>query len=645
MAPNYSSQMQGQLIKNHNSAFLQIMFINILLIILLFRCFLIIIQPKVIIKRKRIFQLQTPYTNRNKTASISQPLLCLTPSTHCSHPICNLDFLSFYSLQHQPLDNDRQSQRSNLSQKDQSYSYIPILTNPHEQMLLEQQQHLMDQGEDLKSQNKKLVFENNSLKKLVEQLSLELQSYRIQKSQELEMKAKIDYQEEMIVKLKSEVRRKADLIQENQFKVNELDRLQNKLEEYSGLTKKYQEQVILIQQLKEQAQDLNRELIQYQSTENENHNLKEYIEAYKQQIRDKDVKIQQQREQQEQLFSDNKKMKSTLDVLNFEFKKAQDGYNESLHRATIQNTELQGQLSLLQKNLTNQTHQIELQKQQVKQLELKEKELYTTKNQYLKLDEKFQAQTQQTIKQTKEIDKLHMTLKNGKQEYLNLQQKLMHLEQENKRLSEQSLQLSKSKNQLELQCQQLDQELIKKQGTLDTLQLKQMELKSNFEKCQGQMQGLENELKKKDTIILNLEQQLQAQKGQLEQITHIDTQNKSEINHNFAKMKEMHNDLILYEKQVKQINSENYQLKQQNQIIIERNAQQENEMKKMREQIMHQDNRIRYLENEIHNQSFQQKLTTARPIQSQEKGFQNQYPSSQQNTLQGSFNNQFNQYK
>ncbi|CAD8195746.1 unnamed protein product [Paramecium pentaurelia] len=548
-------------------------------------------------------------------------------------------------LQHQPLDNDRHSQRSNLSQKEQSYNYIQTQINPQEQMLLEQQQHLMDQGEDLKSQNKKLVFENNSLKKLVEQLQLELSSYKIQKSQEQEMISKLDYQEEMIVKLKSEVRRKADLIQENQFKLNELERLQNKLEEYSGLTKKYQEQILLIQEFKEQLQDQSRQLSQYQNTEIENHNLKEYIEAYKQQLRDKDVKIQQQREQQEQLYSDNKKMKTTLDMLNFEFKKAQDNYNEALHRATIQNTDLQGQLSLFQKNLANQAHQIELQKQQVKQLELKEKELYSTKNQYLKLDEKFQAQTQQTIKQTKEIDKLLMTLKNGKQEYLNLQQKLMHLEQENKRLSEQSLQQSKSKNQLELQCQQLDQELIKKQGNLDSVQLKYMELKSNLEKYQGQIQAMENELKKKDTIILNLEQQLQTQKGQLEQISHIDTQNKSEINHNFAKMKEMHNDLILYEKQVKQILSENYQLKQQNQIISERNGQQENEMKKMREQIIQQDNRIRLLENELHNYTFQQKLNIARPIQSSEKGFQNQFPSSQQNTPQGSFNNQISQYK
>ncbi|CAD8196105.1 unnamed protein product [Paramecium pentaurelia] len=554
-------------------------------------------------------------------------------------------------LHPQTMENDRQSIKSNLSQKDQSFksNYNINQINPQEQMLLEKQQFLMEEGEDLKSQVRKLQNENQQLKKVIDQLQPELQSFKNQKSIEQELKAKFDYQEEMIVKLKSEVRRKQEALQENQYKLAELDKLQKKLEDYNLLSSKSNELNKQIKDLQDQVQDQKRQLVYLNSAEHENSNLKEYIETYKQQLREKDIKIEQHREQQEQLYLDNKKMKTTLDMLNFELKKQQENSNDQLHRATLQITELQGQVSSYQKTLANQAHQIELQKQQVKQLEIKEKELYSTKNQVLKLEESIQNLNQQNLLQQKEIEKLAMTLKNGKQEYLNQQQKLVNAEQEIKKQSDQIQQLQKYKDQLIHQCQFLEQELKKKQGNLDQsinqAQHKQIEMKTVLDQQQNQLQIMEGELQKRDAIIFTLDQQNQTLKSQLEQYSQADSLNKNELNSNFAKMKEMHNDLILYEKQVDSISLENHQIKLQNQMLQDRNNQLEFEVTKLREQLITQDNRIRNLENELQSQSFNQKLNTIRMPYTSDQLFPNQQQFLQSNTPKGSFNNQFNFYK
>ncbi|CAD8200748.1 unnamed protein product [Paramecium pentaurelia] len=554
-------------------------------------------------------------------------------------------------LHPQTKENDKQSIQSNLSQKDQSFrsNYNINQINPQEQMLLEKQQLLMEEGEDLKAQVKKLQNENQQLKKVIDQLQPELQQFKNQKSIEQDLKAKFDYQEEMIIKLKSEVRRKQEALQENQYKLAELEKLQKKLEDYNILSSKSNELNKQIKELQDQVQDQKRQLVQLNTAEHENSNFKEYIEIYKQQLREKDIKIEQHREQQEQLYLDNKKMKATLDMLNFEFKKQQENSNDQLHRATIQITELQGQMSSYQKTITNQAHQIELLKQQVKQLEIKEKELYSTKNQQLKLEESIQNLNQQNLLQQKEIEKLAMTLKNGKQEYLNQQQKLTNAEQEIKKQSDQLQQLQKYKDQLIHQCQFLDQELKKKQGNLDQsinqAQHKQIEMKSIQDQQQNQLQNMEGELQKRDAIIFTLNQQNQALKSQLEQYSQVDTVNKNELNSNFTKMKEMHNDLILYEKQVNSISLENHQIKLQNQILQDRNNQLEFEITKLREQLIQQDNRIRNLENELQSQSFNQKFNTIRLPYTSDQLFPNQQQLSQQNTPKGSFNHQFNLYK
>ncbi|CAK61644.1 unnamed protein product (macronuclear) [Paramecium tetraurelia] len=504
-----------------------------------------------------------------------------------------------------------------------------------------------------RSQLRKLQNENSQLKKVIDQLQSELQSVKNQKSIEQDLKAKFDYQEEMILKLKSEVRRKQEALQENQYKLGDLDRIQKKLEDYNFLTSKQNELNKQIKDLQDQVSDQKRQLVYLNSVEHENTNLKGFIETYKQQLREKDLKIEQQREQQEQLYTDNKKMKATLDMLNFELKKQQENSKDQSHRATIQITELQGQVNSLQKSLANQTHQFELQKQQVKQLENKEKELYSTKNQNL-----FKIQTNRIYYVTycsiiqleqQDIEKLSMTLKNGKQEFLNQQQKLANAELEIKKQSDQLQQLQKYKDQLVHQCQFLDQELKKKQGNLDQsialAQHKQIEMKTIQDQQQNQLQFLEGELQKRDSIIFTLDQQNLALKSQLEQYSQADSVNKNELNSNFAKMREMHNDLILYEKQVNSLNMENHQIKLQSQMLQDRNNQLEFEVTKLREQSIQQDNRVRNLENELHSQSFNQKLNTVRMPYTSDQLFPNQQQFSSSNIPMGSFNQQFNLYK
>ena len=46
-------------------------------------------------------------------------------------------------------------------------------------------------------------------------------------------------------------------------------------------------------------------------------------------------------------------MKAALDMLNFEMKKTQEAANDASHRATLQITELQGQLNVQSKNVSN----------------------------------------------------------------------------------------------------------------------------------------------------------------------------------------------------------------------------------------------------------------------------------------------------
>ncbi|CAD8122623.1 unnamed protein product [Paramecium sonneborni] len=556
------------------------------------------------------------------------------------------------NLLHPPtMENDRQSIKSNLTQKDQSFrsNYNINQINPQEQILLEKQQSLMEEREDLKTQMKKLQNENLQLKKAIDQLQPELQSFKNQKSIEQELKAKFDYQEEMIVKLKSEVRRKSEALQENQYKLAEMEKLQKKLEDYNILASKSNDLNKQIKDLQDQVQDQKRQLVYLNSTEHENSNLKEYIDIYKQQLREKDVKIEQHREQYEQLFLDNKKMKSTLDMLNFELKKQQENSNDQLHRATLQITDLQGQLNSYQKNIANQAHQIELLKQQVKQLEIKEKELYSTKNLLLKQEEAVSNLNQQNLLQQKEIEKLAQTLKNGKQEYLNQQQKLINSEQEIKKQSNQLQQLQKQKDQLFQQCQYLEQELKKKQGNLDQSinqsQIKQNEMKTILDSKTNQIQNMEGELQKRDGILYNLNQQNQQLKSQLEQYLQADSLNKNELNSNFAKMKEMHNDLILYEKQIDSLSLENHQIKLQNQMLSDRNNQLEFEVTKLREQLIQQDNRLRNLENELQTQTFNQKLNTVTIPYTSDQLFPTQQQFSQINSPKGSFNNQFNFYK
>ncbi|CAD8202199.1 unnamed protein product [Paramecium octaurelia] len=569
-------------------------------------------------------------------APVPQPFNTLLP-TNLLHP--------------QTIENDKQSIKSNPTPKDQSYksNYNFEQINPQEQVLLEKQQSLREEGEDLKSQLRKLQNENSQLKKVIDQLQSELQSVKNQKSIEQELKAKFDYQEEMILKLKSEVRRKQEALQENQYKLGDLDRMQKKLEDYNYLTSKQNELNKQIKDLQDQVSDQKRQLVYLNSVEHENTNLKGYIETYKQQLREKDLRIEQQREQQEQLYSDNKKMKTTLDMFNFELKKQQENSKDQSHRATIQITELQGQVNSLQKTLANQTHQFELQKQQVKSLENKEKELYSTKTQLLKQEETNQNLNQQNLLQQQDIEKLSMTLKNGKQEFLNQQQKLANAELEIKKQSDQLQQLQKYKDQLVHQCQFLDQELKKKQGNLDQsialAQHKQIEMKTIQDQQQNQLQFLEGELQKRDSIIFTLDQQNQALKTQLEQYSQADSVNKNELNSNFAKMREMHNDLILYEKQVNSLNMENHQIKLQSQMLQDRNNQLEFEVTKLREQSIQQDNRVRNLETELQSQSFNQKLNTIRMPYTSDQLFPNQQQFSLSNTPVGSFNQQFNLYK
>ncbi|CAD8121661.1 unnamed protein product [Paramecium sonneborni] len=549
------------------------------------------------------------------------------------------------------IQNEKKSIISNHS-RNQSFrsAYHNNQINPQEQTNFEKQQLSMKQeGEDLKTQIRKLQNENQQLKKAIDQLQSELQSFQNQMSSEQELKAKFDQQEEMIIKLKSEVRIKSETLQENQQQQAEMEKLQKKLEDYNLITIKSNDLNKSIKDLQEQVQDQKKRLVILSSTEHENCNLKEYIEIYKQQLREKDIKIQQYREQYEQLFMDNKKIKITLDLLNFEFKKQYENSNDQLNRANIQIIELQGQVSSQQSNLANLTDQIEFQKQQIKQLEIKEKELQSTKNQLLKLEDSVQSSNQQNQLQQKEIEQLTMTLKNGKQEYLNQQQKLINTEQEIKKQSDLILQLQKQKDQLIQQCQYLQQELKKKQGNLDQsinyAQNYQIEMKNTLDQQSNQIQYMEAELQKRDAIIYNLNQHNQQLKSQLEQFSQADSVNKNELNSNFVKMKEMHNDLILYEKQVDTLSLEHHQTKLQNQMLIDRNNQLELEVTKLREQLIQQDNRMRNLENELQTYSFNQKLNSTQMPYTQDQLFPNQQYISYINTPKGSFNNQFNFYK
>ncbi|CAD8104179.1 unnamed protein product [Paramecium primaurelia] len=114
-----------------------------------------------------------------------------------------------YILRKWKMINNHQSFRSN-------YNMNQI--NPQEQMLLEKQQLLMEEGEDLKKHNYyylEHILPSNPL------------DNRNQKSIEQDLEAKFDYQEEMIIKLKSEVRRKQEA---------QLEKLQKKLEDYNILS-------------------------------------------------------------------------------------------------------------------------------------------------------------------------------------------------------------------------------------------------------------------------------------------------------------------------------------------------------------------------------------------------------------------------
>ncbi|CAK74832.1 unnamed protein product (macronuclear) [Paramecium tetraurelia] len=600
-------------------------------------------------------QSQMPFQERSKLNSNRQ--LGTTNTFNGQNPKILEQNESFPQRSTLPNNYGNQQTSSQLSQYPQ-FNY-PIMG----------QQTLKDQ--DQQEQIQKLTKENDTLKyqwRALEQENQKLKSDNIQlNTRDKSNMNEIQELQDQILMLKNENKRLTNTIQEDQYLLIDLQKMRKQADFNRGLESQIND---LEQQYASVSKQLQEQKRQNAFQESELQNQKEILEKYKAQVRDQTLGYEQQVQKNEQLLSDNRKMKMALDSINKDLKQEQE-QNQVLNQKLTQiSSGAKDQITNLQKNLSNLNFQNEQLKNQVTQLQQKEKELQISQNQNIQQENKIRQMNQQ-LKQ-KQIEQNNAIISSGKLEYTKLATKCQSQDQEIWKLKEQLNTMTQQNSLISNKCTQLER------GMEDSLQKSSMlssDLKGQLEKWKNYGTTLEQEVKKRETAIVNLENDIMKTEAQLKQAQEIQTQLKNERTVQIGKLKEMHADLLVYEKKCDQLERDimtlqsqikgsqqnqerleqekailNQEIKQlmedlrriqnqydlktrdfesllqkheqesslrdrdlqslrsQNSALTERNMAMEHELTREREKQLQLDSKIRSLENEIHNLNFQQTL-------------------------------------
>ncbi|CAD8074615.1 unnamed protein product [Paramecium primaurelia] len=546
--------------------------------------------------------------------------------------------------------NRNQQLGSKLSSHSQlDYPMMGQQTIMKDQEQLEQIQKLTKEIDKMRYQQRVIEQENQRLKSDNIQLNQRNKS-NMNETQELQ---------DQILILQNENKRLTNIVQEDQFLLIDVQKLKKQVELNRGLEYK-------IIDLDQQIISVNKLLLEQKRSnaflESELQNQKEILEKYKSQLRDQTLGFESEVLKNEQLLNDNRKMKMALDSINKDLNQEQE-QNQMLNQKLNQiSLGAKDQISNLQKSQSNLNLQNEQLKNQINQLQQKEKELQISQNLNIQQENKIGQMNQQLNEQQRQIEQSNAAISSCKVENTKLVTKCQQQDQEIKILKEQINSITQQNTLIQNKCTQLEKSL---EDSQQKLQMLSSDLKVQLEKWKNYGIQLEQEVKKRDIVIKNLENDYIKSETQLKSALDIQNQLKNERTISIGKLKEMHTDILAYEKkadslergnckykevdvvtlQVQIQNSYqqqdrleqekqllNQELKQmmeelrriqnqcdlrdrdilnfrsQNALLSERNISLQNELGRERDKQLQLDSKIRTLENEIHKFNFQQTL-------------------------------------
>ncbi|CAD8049310.1 unnamed protein product [Paramecium sonneborni] len=417
----------------------------------------------------------------------------------------------------------------------------------------EQIQRLMKENETLRYQWRTLEQENQKLKNDNNQL---VNRDKSNSTENLGL-------QDQILQLKNENKRLMNTISEDQYQLVDLQKLKKQVELNKGLDNQ-------ISDLEQQLQIANKQLSEQKRLnsfqESDNQTQRETIEKLKAQLKDVTQNNEAQCQKNDALLNDNRKMKQALDMINKDLNKEQEQNQMLIQKINQLNQGSKDQINNLQKNLTNLNFQNDQMKNQIIQLQQKEKELQNAQNQNLSNESKLRQMQQQISEQQRLIEQYAMTIQTGKNEYSKLAAKSQSQEQEIWKLKEQINQLSTQNQMLQNKCHQLERSI---DDSLSKSQIQSADLKGTLDKWKNYGLSLEQEIKKREMALLQLENEYVHMQNQLKGAQENEVQLRNERAVTLSKMKEMHDDLLLYEKKCDQQERDLQLLKEQNRNALQ----------------------------------------------------------------------------
>ncbi|CAK62195.1 unnamed protein product (macronuclear) [Paramecium tetraurelia] len=385
------------------------------------------------------------------------------------------------------------------------------------------------------------------------------------------------YSRDQMFQLKNENKRLMNTIQDDQYQLLDLQKLKKQVELNKGLE-------IQISDLEQQLAMANKQ-VQEQKRQNsfqdsEIQTQKDTIEKFKAQLKELTQNNDAQSQKNDSLLNDNRKMKQALDMINKEFTNQQEQNQVLIQKINQLNQGSKDQINNLQKNIQNLNFQNDQLKNQILQLQQKEKELQNAQN--IDAIINFRLQFLIQILEQRQIDQYVMTIQTGKNEYQKLALKSQSQEQDMWKMKEQVNQLNTQNQMLQNKCYQLERSI---EDSLSKSQIQSADLKGTLDRWKNYGLSLEQEIKKREVALLQLENEYVHLQSQLKGAQENEVQFRNERAITLQKMKEMHDDLLLYEKKCNQLERDLQQQQEQNNIAVQNQGRLEQEKQQLNQEV------------------------------------------------------------
>ncbi|CAD8212169.1 unnamed protein product [Paramecium octaurelia] len=482
----------------------------------------------------------------------------------------NIDNNEFVPRRSSQTNNYGYSQNIPQVQQYPQFNY-PVLGQQtmKEQENEEQIQRLMKENETLRYQWRTLEQDNYKLKNDNLQLS----------NRDKSNNAEIQGLQDQMLQLKNENKRLMNTIQDDQYQLLDLQKLKKQVELNKGLENQISD---LEQQLAIANKQVQEQKRQNSFQDGEIQTQKETIEKFKAQLKELTQNNDAQSQKNDSLLNDNRKMKQALDMINKEFTNQQEQNQVLIQKINQLNQGSKDSINNLQKNIQNLNFQNDQLKNQILQLQQKEKELLNAQNLNLQNENKLRQMQQQISDQQRQIDQYVMTIQTGKNEYQKLALKSQSQEQDIWKMKEQVNQLTTQNQMLQNKCYQLERSI---EDSLSKSQIQSADLKGTLDRWKNYGLSLEQEIKKREVALLQLENEYVHMQSQLKGTQENEVQFRNERAITLQKMKEMHDDLLLYEKKCNQLERDLQQQQEQNNIAVQNQGRLEQEKQQLNQEV------------------------------------------------------------